>query len=316
MAYNSSYTGPQVDSAVGQVVGENIPASSVKFSDGQTFQQKYDAGRLTGPKGPQGGPGPEGPKGDPGDTGPQGPAGADGADGAAATITVGTVTTGAPGSQAQVVNAGTQNAAVLNFTIPRGATGATGQNGIDGKAATVTLGTISTGDPGTDVIITNSGNENAAVLNFTIPRGSNGVQGPQGPAGDDKFYIVNLTKTGDSFTVDKTFAEMQAQMQASKPVVFALTGSGTIIPATVLMGNIVGYWVYPSVWSGDEIGELTMLTVGVTSANVVQTTTRKLVGSGTDLVGTDYTVNRPRGMAFQATTPSSIPNGCSVGVYE
>ena len=150
----------------------------------------------------------------------------------------------------------------------------------------------------------------------TGPQGPKGDTGPQGPAGDDKFYIVNLTKTGDNFTVDKTFAEMQAQMQASKPVVFALTGSGTIIPATVLLGNIVGYWVYPSVWSGDEIGELTMLTVGVTSANVVQATTRKLVGSGTDLVGTDYTVNRPRGMAVQATTPASIPNGCSVGVYE
>lgn len=54
MAYNSAYTGPQVDSAVGQVVGENIPAGSVKFTDGQTFQQKYDSGQLTGPAGTNG----------------------------------------------------------------------------------------------------------------------------------------------------------------------------------------------------------------------------------------------------------------------
>lgn len=96
MAYNSAYTGPQIDQAVGQVVGENIPAQSVKFTDGQTFQAKYDSGQLTGPRGPKGdtgatgetGPqgktGPQGepgPKGDPGDTGPAGPPGADGADG-------------------------------------------------------------------------------------------------------------------------------------------------------------------------------------------------------------------------------------------
>jgi hypothetical protein len=43
-------------------------------------------------------------------------------------VTVGTVTTGAAGTQATVTNAGTSGAAVLNFTIPRGAagTGATG----------------------------------------------------------------------------------------------------------------------------------------------------------------------------------------------
>lgn len=52
--------------------------------------------------------------------------------GAAATITVGTVTTGAAGSSASVVNAGSSSAAVLNFTIPAGATGATGAQGATG----------------------------------------------------------------------------------------------------------------------------------------------------------------------------------------
>lgn len=48
------------------------------------------------------------------------------AKGDAATITVGTVTTGAAGSSVAVTNSGTTNAAVLNFTIPRGDTGASG----------------------------------------------------------------------------------------------------------------------------------------------------------------------------------------------
>jgi hypothetical protein len=62
-------------------------------------------------------------------TGPQGPQGVQGltgATGAAATADVGTTTTGAPGTNALVVNGGTTNAAVFNFTIPQGATGATG----------------------------------------------------------------------------------------------------------------------------------------------------------------------------------------------
>ena len=48
-----------------------------------------------------------------------------GPQGDAATIDVGTVTTGVPGSSASVTNSGTTNAATLDFTIPRGDTGAT-----------------------------------------------------------------------------------------------------------------------------------------------------------------------------------------------
>ena len=54
---------------------------------------------------------------------PQGP------QGVAATISVGTVTTGAAGSSASVTNSGTSGAAVFDFTIPRGDTGATGSAG-------------------------------------------------------------------------------------------------------------------------------------------------------------------------------------------
>lgn len=85
-----------------------------------------------GPQGPQGPQGLQGPAGADGAQGPTGPAGADGTDGAAATISVGTVSTGAAGSSATVTNAGTTSAAVLNFSIPRGDTGATGPKGDTG----------------------------------------------------------------------------------------------------------------------------------------------------------------------------------------
>jgi hypothetical protein len=64
--------------------------------------------------------------------------------GDAATIAVGTTTTGAAGTSASVTNSGTSYAAIFNFTIPRGdtgATGPTGPTGAAGAAATIAVGT-------------------------------------------------------------------------------------------------------------------------------------------------------------------------------
>lgn len=52
-----------------------------------------------------------------------------------------------------------------------------GKTGPEGKAATITIGTVSTGNENTDVIITNTGTVNSAILNFTIPKGSKGDKG-------------------------------------------------------------------------------------------------------------------------------------------
>lgn len=134
---------------------------------------KGDTGATgaTGPAGPTGPQGPTGPKGDTGATGPTGP------QGPAATVTVGTTTTGNPGTNASVTNSGTSSAAVFNFTIPRGNTGATGPQGPDGDAATIAVGTVTTGAPGTNATVVNSGTSSAAVFDFTIPRGDKGESG-------------------------------------------------------------------------------------------------------------------------------------------
>ncbi len=58
-----------------------------------------------------------------------GGAGPTGPTGAAATLAVGTITTGAAGSSASVTNTGTSSAAILNFTLPQGATGPAGSGG-------------------------------------------------------------------------------------------------------------------------------------------------------------------------------------------
>ncbi len=49
-----------------------------------------------------------------------------------------------------------------------------GENGLDGQAATISVGTVTTGEPGTQASVTNSGTSNAAVFDFVIPKGEKG----------------------------------------------------------------------------------------------------------------------------------------------
>jgi hypothetical protein len=107
-----------------------------------------------------------------GPTGPQGPQGIQGPVGTAATIAAGTTTTGVAGTSASVVNSGTSSAAVFNFTIPRGDTGATGPTGATGAAATIAAGTTTTLSAGSSATVTNVGTSGAAIFNFGIPRGA------------------------------------------------------------------------------------------------------------------------------------------------
>lgn len=63
-----------------------------------------------------------------------------------------------------------------------GVFGPTGPTGPQGPA-TITIGTTTTGDPGTNASVTNVGTNENAILNFTIPAGATGAQGIQGPTG-------------------------------------------------------------------------------------------------------------------------------------
>ena len=52
-----------------------------------------------------------------------------------------------------------------------------------GSTVSVNVSETTTGEPGTNASVTNSGDETNVVLNFTIPRGNLGPTGKQGPAG-------------------------------------------------------------------------------------------------------------------------------------
>lgn len=50
--------------------------------------------------------------------------------------------------------------------------------------ATITVGTTTTGEPGTNASVTNSGTAENVVLDFVIPRGEQGLQGETGAQGE------------------------------------------------------------------------------------------------------------------------------------
>ncbi len=140
----------------------------------------------------------QGPKGDKGDTGPQGLRGVQGEKGA-------TGERGATGPQGPKGDKGDaftysdftqeQLAALKGPKGDTGAKGATGERGPQGlqgpkgndgavgTAATIKIGTVSTGSAGSAVSVTNSGTASEVILNFVIPKGDKGDQGQQGEQG-------------------------------------------------------------------------------------------------------------------------------------
>lgn len=74
--------------------------------------------------------------------------------------------------------------ATANFDAATGRITIGVPQGIQGEAATIEVGTVTTLEPGANAIITNSGTSNAAVFNFGIPRGEKGDTGDTGPQGE------------------------------------------------------------------------------------------------------------------------------------
>ena len=99
-------------------------ADMIEFADGETFQQKYDAGELTGPQGKQG---PKGDTGAPGADGAQGPAGENGGYYTPAVSDTGDLTWTAS-------KAGMPSVAGANIKGQKGAKGDKGDTGEQGPA--------------------------------------------------------------------------------------------------------------------------------------------------------------------------------------
>ena len=170
----------------------------------------------------QGPPGPQGPKGD---------------TGAAATVTVGTVTTGEPGTDAIVTNSGTENAAVLNFTIPKGETGAVGAVGPQGPKG-------DKGDTGPAGAGVPDGGTVGQLLGKT-ESGTAWIDPPQSGGGITTLHInvtgINMETMDATFTADKTPAEMK-QAALDGPVWCVLTFAAGVMSREALPFGIPPAW--------------------------------------------------------------------------
>lgn len=127
--------GPQGNAAtvsVGSTTTLPVGYDATVENVGSIYNAVLNFGIPQGPQGPQGATGAKGDKGDKGEQGNPGPQGEKGTN---ATVTVGTTTTTEPGTQAYAWNSSSSpNNAVINFNIPRGATGAQGPQGPQGPA--------------------------------------------------------------------------------------------------------------------------------------------------------------------------------------
>ena len=295
--------------------------------------------------------GSKGDKGDPGQQGEQGNPGK------AATVQVGAVYTGPAGSEAKVANAGTETAAVLQFTIPQGKqgeqgiqgppgpqgnpgtgldilgtydtlealkaadtqpkqgqmynvgtsdpytvymwdttnggewlpqgqlqgakgdTGDTGPQGAPGQAATVQVGQVTTGEPGSNATVTNSGTSNAAVLDFSIPRGAPGAKGDIGATPNITVGEVTTLEPGQQATASMSGTAENPVLNLGIPKgETGAAGQGGLTAADVIA------LIYP-------VGAIMPTTSNVNPGTYLAGTTWESFGAGKTLVGVDTADN-------------------------
>lgn len=121
-----------------------------------------------------------------------------------ATVEAGSTTTLPAGQNAEVVNVGSDTAAIFNFKIPRGERGEDGQDGVDGTDGVTphfNIGTVETLDTGEEATASITGTDDEPVLNLGLPRGltgqngadgTNGINGTDGTDGTDGVGITSV----------------------------------------------------------------------------------------------------------------------------
>ena len=109
------------------------------------------------------------------------------------------------------------------------------KNGLKGDAATVTVGSTTTGDPGTDAAVSNSGTTGDAVLNFTIPRGADGSMWYYGDA---------ITGNSTSGTVFAESGITSANMGDKYLNTSSGADKGNVYTCTVAGDAETAQWVY------------------------------------------------------------------------
>ena len=157
----------------------------------------------------------------------------------------------------------------------KGDTGDTGPQGQPGQAATVQVGQVTTGEPGSNATVTNSGTSNAAVLNFSIPRGATGETGATGATPDLTIGEVETLNPGQQATASITGTAENPVLNLGIPKGdTGDAGQGGLTAADVIA------LIYP-------VGAIMPTTSNVNPGTYLAGTTWESFGAGKTLVGVD-----------------------------
>lgn len=152
---------------------------------------------------------------------------------------------------------------------PRGPQGIQGEKGDKGDTGELSIGTVTTGDAGSQASVVNVGTSTDAILDFVIPRGDQGIQGIQGPP--NELAIGTVEKGEDaSATITGSYPDQKLNLVLPKgdkgdvgpagtmPVgtIFPHTCSSTFVPENSLPCNGKEYsqTQFPALWTDWLVG--------------------------------------------------------------
>lgn len=248
------YVGPTGPTGAMGLMGPAGPTGAPGMNGAMGPTGPTGAAGMNGAMGPTGPTGATGLIGATGPTGLTGPAGATGATGAtgptgATGLTGATGATGATGLTGPTGATGaTGLTGATGATGATGLTGATGPTGATGAAATITVGTVTTGEPGTNAEVINRGDTENAIFDFVIPRGEPGGGGTpdvlatvdssgQNPAAGTPLYFSDTPLVSGGSIAHQAGS---SDIQILQPGIYLLffhasvaVRSGTVIPAAL-----------------------------------------------------------------------------------
>lgn len=152
---------------------------------------------------------------------------------------------------------------------PQGVQGEKGEKGEKGDTGELSIGTVTTGDAGSQASVVNVGTSTDAILDFVIPRGPQGIQGIQGPP--NELAIGTVEKGEDaSATITGSYPDQKLNLVLPKgdkgdvgpagtmPVgtIFPHTCSSTFVPENSLPCNGIEYsqTQFPALWTDWLVG--------------------------------------------------------------
>lgn len=186
----------------------------------------------------------------------------------------------------------------------KGETGDAGTDGNDGAAATISVGTTTTGNPGTNAFVSNSGTTAAAVFDFTVPRGAAGV--PFGTRHTFDTGTTNTPASGELRFNDGTIS-------SATEIYVNETDRNALAIATVLSNTPNGSRI-SVVSDGDETAIAYFTLDSSSSASSVTTyTVTHLTGNPTFADGIDVTI-QTEGKGDQGTTGTAGAAGVDAGL--